>query len=137
MKKGLTSLFSTLQYAINTVLQDRDFKGILVTLISFFRWQFVWLSVLVPVVGRHDALMQSFGPQTEGFQLGIDKLGKRRTVAFYGQKRQVIDISQHTAKLPVVRVGGYFILAVHGFVQDGFRQPVGHATEGADGDHTA
>jgi len=87
MTKGLTSFFSTLQYAINPVLQDRHFKGILATLIFLLRLQFVRLSVLVPVVGRHDALMQSFGPQTEGFQLGIDKLGKRRAVAFYGQKR--------------------------------------------------
>jgi len=55
----------------------RDFKGILATLIFLLRLQFVRLSVLVPVVGRHDALMQSFRPQTEGFQLGIDKLGKR------------------------------------------------------------
>ncbi len=89
------------------------------------------------VVGRHDELMQSFRPQTESFQFGIDKLGKRRAIAFYGQKRQVIDVAQYTAKLLVVRVGGDFIFAVHGFVLDGFRQPVGHATEGADGNHTA
>mgnify|MGYP006950049142 CR=1 FL=1 len=93
--------------------------------------------LLVPVVGRHDSLMQSFGPQTEGFQLGIDELRKRRAIAFNGQERKLLDIGQNGFELMIRRICCQLFFARHGLIQNGFRQPVGHATKRADGNDTA
>ena len=70
-------------------------------------------------INRHYPLMQSLCSQAKCFQLGIDELRKRRSIAFNGQKWQFVDIGQNCLQLLIPGICRQFGFTVHGFVEDG------------------
>jgi len=62
---------------------------------------------------RQHSLMEPLRPKTKSFQFGMNQMREWRAVTFNRKKRQIVDIREHGAEMPISPDNRQFIFHGH------------------------